>query len=116
MWVKKCKRLWNMEGDENTAFFHKICSARKRSIITSIVDNNGVLCTNNNDIIKAFPRHFENIYRDNGKELWLIENLHWSPIFSMTQEELCKPFIEQEIFLSLKWFSNNKTPRPMDLL
>ena len=44
-----------MEGDENIAIFRKICLARKRrSVITSVIDNNRVLCTNNDDIVNAF--------------------------------------------------------------
>lgn len=30
LWRQKCKKLWLLEGDENTAFFHKVCTARRR--------------------------------------------------------------------------------------
>lgn len=29
-WTQRVKRFWINEGDENTNFFHKVCSARRR--------------------------------------------------------------------------------------
>lgn len=56
VWVQKCKRLWNLDGDENTFFFHKIYSTRQmRSHISSITNSKGALCTTNEDIEKLLP-------------------------------------------------------------
>ncbi|KAL0555833.1 hypothetical protein IC582_004334 [Cucumis melo] len=114
IWYQKSKRLWNTEGDENTSFFHKICSARqRRSIISNINSDDGVPCTTNENIAKAFLDHFEGIYNGGGVENpWLIENLSWSPISTTQAQNLCSFFTEEEIHTALTAFSNNKSPGP----
>ncbi|TYK10356.1 LINE-1 retrotransposable element ORF2 protein [Cucumis melo var. makuwa] len=114
IWYQKSKRLWNTEGDENTSFFHKICSARqRRSIISNINSDDGVPCTTNENIAKTFLDHFEGIYNGGGVENpWLIENLSWSPISTSQAQNLCSSFSEEEIHSALTAFSNNKSPGP----
>ncbi|TYK02928.1 LINE-1 retrotransposable element ORF2 protein [Cucumis melo var. makuwa] len=108
-WTQRCERLWNLEGDENFAYFHKICSARqRRNFISSITSKRGEACTTNDKIEKAFLDHFEEIYRNNCEDLWLIDNLHWSIISNKEREDLCKPFTESEIQVAFKDFTNNK--------
>ena len=76
IWAQKCKRLWNLEGDENYAFYHKICSARqRRSFISSISTAQGVLCSSDVDIEKTLIDHFRWIYTEKKRDLWLIDNL-----------------------------------------
>lgn len=76
VWAQKCKRLWNLNVDENTYFFHKIYSARqRRSLISSITNSEGALCTANKDIEKAFTKHFKEIYKNSNNNLWPIGNL-----------------------------------------
>ncbi|KAA0039770.1 LINE-1 retrotransposable element ORF2 protein [Cucumis melo var. makuwa] len=114
IWYQKSKRLWITEGDENTSFFHKICSARqRRSIISNINSVDGVPCSTNESIAKAFLDHFEDIYKGGGEESpWLIDNLNWSPISTNQAQNLCSMFTEEEIHEALTAFSNNKSPGP----
>ncbi|KAA0040038.1 LINE-1 retrotransposable element ORF2 protein [Cucumis melo var. makuwa] len=114
IWYQKSKRLWITEGDENTSFFHKICSARqRRSIISNINSVDGVPCSTNESIAKAFLDHFEDIYKGGGEESpWLIDNLSWSPISTTQAQNLCSLFTEEEIHAALTAFSNNKSPGP----
>ncbi|KAA0047274.1 LINE-1 retrotransposable element ORF2 protein [Cucumis melo var. makuwa] len=112
-WAQKCKRIWNLEGDENSAYFHKICYARqRRNFISTITSKTREACTTNDKIEKAFIDHFEEIYKNNREELWLIDNLQWSTITNKEREDLCKPFAESEIQAALKDFANNKSPWP----
>ncbi|TYK21642.1 LINE-1 retrotransposable element ORF2 protein [Cucumis melo var. makuwa] len=114
IWYQKSKRLWITEGDENTSFFHKICSTRqRRSIISNINSVDGVPCSTNESIAKAFLDHFEDIYKGGGEESpWLIDNLSWSPISTTQAQNLCSLFTEEEIHAALTAFSNNKSPGP----
>lgn len=116
-WAQKCKRIWNLEGDENSAYFHKICYARqRRNFISTITSKTREACTTNDKIEKAFIDHFEEIYKNNCEELWLIDNLQWSTITNKEREDLCKPFAESE-FKLLSKISQTTNPRgPMDLL
>lgn len=41
-WSQRCKKIWLFEGDENTSFFHKMCTARRRrSHITELMSKDG---------------------------------------------------------------------------
>ncbi|KAE8646134.1 hypothetical protein Csa_015673, partial [Cucumis sativus] len=91
IWAKICKRLWNLEGGENSAFYHKICSTRqRRSFISSISTAQGVLCSSDVDIEKTLIDHFREIYTEKKRDLWLIDNLPWIPIKTTTHKDLCK--------------------------
>ncbi|TYK29463.1 LINE-1 retrotransposable element ORF2 protein [Cucumis melo var. makuwa] len=81
------------------------------SIISNINSDDGIPCTTNENIVKAFLDHFEGIYNKDGVDnLWLIENLNWSPIPSSQAQNLCSFFSEEEIHSALVAFSNNKSP------
>ncbi|KAL0559838.1 hypothetical protein IC582_000218 [Cucumis melo] len=113
IWAQKCKRIWVHEGDENSSFFHKICTARqKKCLISKIINNSGQNCLNDSDIADAFIQHFEDIYTDNRNSHLFIENLDWCPISNTNSELLDKPFNEAEIWLTLKSFAKNKAPGP----
>lgn len=52
-WAQRAKRIWINEGDENTSFFHKVCTARRRrNQISSIYDKNDNNHNSNDDIQK----------------------------------------------------------------
>ena len=74
-----------MKGDENTAFFRNICSVRQRRSDWKC----GTICTTDAAIENAFIEHFQNIYTDTRRHLWLIDNLAWNPISRKSQEDLC---------------------------
>ena len=102
-----------MEGDENSVFYHKICSIRqRRSFISSISTSQGFQYTTDRDIEKSFINHFEEIYLDKRRDLWLIDNLSWTAIKETTQVDLCKSFSEEEIYNALKNSPKNKSPGP----
>ena len=68
MWAQKCKRIWNHEGDENSSFFHKICTSRqRRSIISNVTNHCGQICMKDSDIAETFVHHFKETYADKRK-------------------------------------------------
>ncbi|KAA0059135.1 LINE-1 retrotransposable element ORF2 protein [Cucumis melo var. makuwa] len=112
-WVQRAKRLWINEGDENTNFFHKVCSARRRrNQISSIYDKDDINHISNEDIQKAFVAHFNNIYSSKNKISCLIDNLEWNPIDNISSDSLISPFAEEEIQNSIFSFEDNKALGP----
>lgn len=99
-------------GDENS-YFHTICSARqRRSFISNIVSESGLICTKDEDIEKTFIEHFNNIYSATEKEQYFVKNIHWAPILTSTKNLIDFPFDEIVILNSLKSFDNNKVLSP----
>ncbi|TYK05808.1 LINE-1 retrotransposable element ORF2 protein [Cucumis melo var. makuwa] len=113
-WFQRAKKLWLKEGDENSAFFHRICSSRqKRNLIHEIQDEEGSIQNTNNNISLAFVNHFSSIYRcSTKKDPLFIENLEWNPIDYSDWSLLCAPFLEEEIKGVIKSFDGNKAPGP----
>ncbi|KAA0058554.1 LINE-1 retrotransposable element ORF2 protein [Cucumis melo var. makuwa] len=109
-WFQRAKKLWLKEGDENSAFFHRICSSRqKRNLIHEIQDEEGSIQNTNNNISLAFVKHFSSIYRCSTKrDPFFIENLDWNPIDYSDWSLLCAPFLEAEIKGVIKSFDGNK--------
>ncbi|KAA0058104.1 LINE-1 retrotransposable element ORF2 protein [Cucumis melo var. makuwa] len=113
-WFQRAKKLWIKEGDENYAFFHRICSSRqKRNLIHEIQNEEGSIQNTNNNISLAFVNHFSRIYRcSTKKDPLFIENLEWNPIDYSDWSLLCAPFLEEEIKGVIKSFDGNKAPGP----
>lgn len=102
-----------LEGDENSAFFHKICNARKRrNFIFNIHNSIGEDCNTNVSIEAVFIDHFHKDFSKTSQISWLIDNLSWSPIYGPEKDQLCSPFLENEVSLTLKSFGSNKAPGP----
>ncbi|KAA0034017.1 LINE-1 retrotransposable element ORF2 protein [Cucumis melo var. makuwa] len=113
-WFQRAKKLWLKEGDENSAFFHRICSSRqKRNLIHEIQDEEGSIQNTNNNISLAFVNYFSRLYRSSTKKDPLfIDNLEWNPIDYSEWSPLCAPFLEEEIKGVINSFEGNKAPGP----
>lgn len=68
------------EGDENTTFFHRVCSINQRkNWIKEIKDPNEVPHNSTNSISKVFLGHFKVVYSMEDHETLWISNLDWKP-------------------------------------
>lgn len=92
--LRQCyKNLWINQGDENTNFFHKICSARKRrNFISELVSSEGISLGKDYQLEKEVIDYFSHLYRDNNSGGWMVSNLEWHPISSTQASDLIKPF------------------------
>lgn len=112
-WSQLCKLKWLMEGDENTAYFHKICLARRRfNFISEIQDGQNIAQCSDSGIEKAFIDHFNEVFQNAPHEKWLIGNLNWRPITEAQATSLVLPFTEAEVLSKVNLLGNNKTPGP----
>ncbi|KAL4032276.1 hypothetical protein IC575_005346 [Cucumis melo] len=111
-WYQRAKKLWLREGDENSSFFHRICSSRqKRSFIHEIQDEEGLIQNTNISISTAFIKFFSKIYRSSTKsDPLFIDNLDWNPIEHSEWSHLCAPFLEDEIKGVINSLDGKKTP------
>ncbi|KAL0552328.1 hypothetical protein IC582_011437 [Cucumis melo] len=113
-WYQRAKKLWLREGDENSSFFHRICTTRqKRNFIQEIQDEEGLIQNTNNSISSAFIKFFSRIYRGPTKsDPFFIDNLDWNPIEHSEGLNLCAPFLEDEIKGVVNSLDGKKTPGP----
>lgn len=110
---QRCKNLWLKNGDENTSFFHKVCSARSRwSFISELVSANGLSLVSDMQIEREVIKYFSNIYKDNNSASRMVSNLDWNPISKEESDSLIRPFSEEEVLQNLKSMGRNKSPSP----
>ncbi|WOL07372.1 hypothetical protein Cni_G16113 [Canna indica] len=62
-WSAKAEVKWLGEGDNNTADFHKVVTARRRSNrILSLVDHFDFTVTNVDDMLNIFASHYSSLW------------------------------------------------------
>lgn len=88
-WKQLCKKSWLKDGDENSAFFHKVCTARKRnSFISEISDDFGNVFVVDQQIEEEFIKYFNALYNGPVVQSKMVINLSWHPIDSSSADYL----------------------------
>lgn len=101
-----------MDGDENSAYFHKVCIARRRYNFIAEIQNEENISLFTDDKIKAtFLNFFHKIYISTKSDSWLADKLDWRCIDIADALQLIRPFEDQKVFECINSMSNNKTPR-----
>lgn len=108
-WSQREQKLWIKDGDENTSFFHRICTAKqKRNSNFEIVDDDGILHNSNVTIANTFINYFSTLFKGEKIKRIFMENLDWHPIPSSESSNLCAPFQEDEVKAMIQSFEGNK--------
>lgn len=105
---------WLKEGDRNTAFFHARASARRRTNrIKSLIKEDGSKCTDQEGIKRMAGLFYDNLFTSEPCES-LEEVLETIPtkVDEWTNEELCKPYSDEEIKEALFQMGPTKAPGP----
>lgn len=112
IWHQRSRQNQNLFGDENNAFFHRMCSINQRkNLIKKIRDTNSIVQT------QAFPlqRFSQIIFKAFSKGILLGKllidiNLNWMLISLSLHSQVCGPFEENEIKNTIMSFNNGKAP------
>lgn len=109
IWYQKSRQKWNLWGDENSAYFRRVCTINQRNnLITYLCGPNGNNLETIEAISDAFQLHYKNLYLKTNFDEVLIDNLDWQPISSSQHPQLCKPFDDHEIKKTIRSISNEK--------
>ncbi|WOL15156.1 hypothetical protein Cni_G23937 [Canna indica] len=108
-WWCKAKTKWIVEGDCNSAYFHRIASMRMRkNNINCLKLTNGSLVLSDANILSAFVNHY--------KELWDSDNasisnptslMPYSTILNSDRERLIAPFSDTEVWNVVRSMPND---------
>jgi hypothetical protein len=62
-WRQRAREDWLQHGDKNTKYFHACANQRSKvNKITSIVNEDGLLCSTQDEVVEAFIRYFNSIF------------------------------------------------------
>jgi hypothetical protein len=99
LWLQRSRISWLKEGDRNTKFFHRktVWRARKNRI-TALQDQDGVVQDTASEMERLATSYFKTVHtRDPSIIARPVVDLFAEVIFEETNENLCKPFLVEEI-------------------
>lgn len=62
MWKQRSKERWIEEGDQNTSYFHKVSSGRKRRNFIKEVEVDGFLCSGEAEVTSGSTSFFKSLF------------------------------------------------------
>lgn len=110
---QKSRIKWDLEGDSNTSFFHKVIhQRRRRNQIQKLVSNNA-LVLKPMEIKNALLQDFSDFYCNSINHTpFSLSKLEWKSVSREESSFLTRNFTEEEIFCALQESDSNKAPGP----
>jgi hypothetical protein len=105
---------WLQEGDRNTAFFHAKATARKNAIrIKALEHEDGSLCTDQPGIKRMVHEFYETLFTSEPLSTTeAVLDAIPEKVTSQMNEDLCKPYTNEEIKTALFQMGPTKAPGP----
>jgi hypothetical protein len=105
---------WLREGDRNTAFFHARASTRRRSNkINCLIKKDGTRCEDKKEIKTMARDFYMNLFlSEPNVNVEVILDAISTKVDQSTNEELCKPYTDEEIKEALFQMGPTKAPGP----
>lgn len=114
--IFKTKANWTQMGEKPTAYFLGLEKRRgKNKTITSLQDENGIILTNNKDILEYEQRYFKNIYEEESATLSPLDEFPLQaedlPQISESHRTMANlPFSLRDFHIALKQLNKDKSP------
>lgn len=114
-WFKRSHENWLHKGDYNTEYFHRVANGRKRKNIIFSLQDEGQIVEGDQNLIDHATKYYKNLFgpADSSRlpvSPELFENS--TKLTEIDNEELCKPFSEEEIKVALNQMEHNKAAGP----
>jgi hypothetical protein len=114
-WHQRSREKWLLQGDSNTAFFHRMSNGCKRKrTIFSLKDGDNII-QGTPDLLEHATAFYKNLFgpaNDSGirlaDETWSLEE----KIDDLDRESMDRPFSEDEIKNTIDQMENNKAAGP----
>lgn len=110
--AQRNKNRWCLEGDENSAMFHKIINKKKHIINIKGITIDGVWEVDPYRVKDHFKTHFENLFKEDPDSNWRQDMGETSKISEAESVNLEREFDENELKEALWNCGKNKSPGP----
>ncbi|XP_042952211.1 uncharacterized protein LOC122289292 [Carya illinoinensis] len=115
-WKQRAKRNWYKNGDKNTKFFHSCANQRRiKNRIKEIKDANGQLVNEQGEMERVLSMYFQNLFASTNPTMEAIDECLRGirpRVTLVMNEDLQRPYVEEEIRIALKQMASLKSPRP----
>jgi hypothetical protein len=103
-WYKRSHETWLLNCDLNTEYFHRVANGRKRKqTIYSLKDGDSYV-SGNADLTTLATNYYRSLFGPGVGNVFEVDSNLWSEEEKVTvveNEELIKPFLEDEIKVAL---------------
>jgi hypothetical protein len=99
-WYERSHETWLLKSDTNTSYFHKCANGRKRKNNIISLESEGQMIEGDENILKHATDYYTNLFGPPiDSDVQMDPNIWASiPRVSVSEnDDLCKPFSEQEI-------------------
>ncbi|XP_077215810.1 uncharacterized protein LOC143850444 [Tasmannia lanceolata] len=111
-WRQKSRVKWLVEGDKNTAYFHAMASARRRSNRIESISVNGALISSKEEVSSAIVDFYSALYASEGVIHSIPEEVEFKSLNLEVSSNLEEPFAEEEVERGLFSMPKDKAPGP----
>jgi mannosylglycoprotein endo-beta-mannosidase len=114
-WLNRCPEQWLLKGDNNTSYFHKIANGRKRKNTVLSFEKDGLIIEGDDNLLQHAIDYYSKLFGPEESHDIHIDPSLWDELPQVSQEEndeLCKPFPENEIKSALFQMETNKAAGP----
>jgi hypothetical protein len=114
-WFSKSNERWLLEGDNNTAYFHRVANGRKRKNTMYSLKKDDINIQGTTDLLVHATDYYKQLFgHGEGNKMQLADSI-WSAEEKLSEEDnrvLLEPFTEEEVHLALKMMVKNIAPGP----
>ena len=99
-WFQKSQARWLIQGDLNTAYFHRIANGRRRKNLVHSLEDNGVMVEGTDNLLKLATDYYKELFGPAPGNAFVLSPGLWNVNEILSDEdnaELTKPFSEEEV-------------------
>jgi len=114
-WLNRCHENWLLKGDNNTSYFHKIANGRRRKNTIISLEKDGEIVEGDENLLNHATEYYTNLFGPEEDHNIHIDQSLWDEVEKVSDvdnENLCKPFCEQEIKDALFQMEKHKADGP----
>jgi hypothetical protein len=114
-WHKRSNENWLLQGDNNTDFFHKKASGKKRKNIIFNLEKDDVNINTDDEILKHATEFYKDLFGPSNNPIFKLNHDCWDQHERVSDEEnnhLIRPFSEEEVKSVVMNMKRNTAPGP----
>jgi hypothetical protein len=114
-WFRRSSEKWLLEGDNNTAYFHRVANGRRRKNTMYSLKKDDIHIQGTADLLTHATEYYKMLFGPREGNLMQLADSVWSVQEKLSDEDnikLNEPFSEEEIQATINSMVKNKAPGP----